>query len=198
MENIFENWSETKATLLEGLSPRKRKMLDPLLENQKETILKETAASGAVQAHDIAGYRKILLPVIRRIIPGTIASELVGVQPMSGPVGLVYSQRYTYAETMAHDPANSPFGGHDIAPGDEAFGNAKPIRQFYAGQAGGAVTAGASGIANPAAAEADIDGVSLADGSGWPSSSDSTTHSTGTDVFGDAHDGTLKVLVDVK
>lgn len=138
MEEMFENWGETKEALLEGLNPQQQSVVAPVLENQKSYVM-ESAAAGATQAHDIAGFRKILIPMIRRIIPGTIAMELVGVQPMQGPVGLVYSLRYRYREAMTHNAANSPFGGFDIADGDEAFGNqendatSQPIRAFYSG-----------------------------------------------------------------
>src|SRR5882672_423727 len=97
---LFENWSEVKEALLDGLSGSKKEIVGKLLENEKQHILTETAAAGAVQAHDIAGFRKILIPMIRRIIPGTIATELVGVQPMQGPVGLVYTMRYRYGESV--------------------------------------------------------------------------------------------------
>jgi hypothetical protein len=97
MDEMFENWSETKEALMEGLDAAQAKVVAPLLENQKDYVLAESAAGqphGSTAAHDIAGFRKILIPMIRRIIPGTIATELVGVQPMAGPVGLVYSLRY--------------------------------------------------------------------------------------------------------
>jgi len=132
MEELFENWSETKAALLEGLPGSKQSVVAPLLENKKNHLLAESAAGGAsgvTQAHDIAGFRKILIPMIRRIIPGTIATELVGVQPMSGPVGLVYTLRYRYAEAVTGDPARNPFNlPNDIGVNDEVFGNVSPIR----------------------------------------------------------------------
>ena len=97
---LFENWSEVKDALLEGLNGSKKEIVSTLLENEKNHILTETAAAGSVAAHDIAGFRKILIPIIRRIIPGTIATEIVGVQPMQGPVGLVYTMRYQYGEAV--------------------------------------------------------------------------------------------------
>lgn len=179
----FENWSEVKGILLEGLDNADlRKNVGQVLENQKQHILAETAAAGAVAAHDIAGFRKIMLPMIRRIIPGTIGTELVGVQAMKGPVDLVYSLRYKYGEAVnvpAAGTAGNPWtaNGSDgtIAAGSELFGNNPVLRQFYSGAAGAAVgdggaaqLAGASGIANPEAAEGDIDG--NASRGGWPSS----------------------------
>jgi len=185
MDEMFEKWGETKAALLEGLNPAQRKVVDPLLENQKAYVLNETAAAGAISANDVAGFRKILIPMIRRIIPGTIATELVGVQPMTGPVGLVYSLRYKYQEAVTIDANNSPFGGYNIAAGSEAFGtgdannpNGTPIRAFYSGQAtastgtgSGAQLAGASGLSSGEYPEADITGI--AEGGAWSSNENS-------------------------
>lgn len=183
MNDIFENWGETKAALLEGLSPAKQAVVGPLLENQKNQLLSETAAAGSVAAHDIAGFRKILIPMIRRIIPGTIATELVGVQPMSGPVGLVYTLRYRYAEAVSgvSPAARNPFGlPGAIAAGDEVFGNSSPIRSWYSGGAGAvagvadAQAAGASGIVDAGDTTTNITGGtgggSGATGDSWPSS----------------------------
>jgi hypothetical protein len=182
MDNsLFEHWDETKEALLDGLKQSQKEVVGPLLENQKKYLIQETAATGSIQAHDIANFRKTLLPMIRRIIPGTIASELVGVQPMSGPVGLVYTLRYRYEENMTHNAASSQFGGFDITSGDEAFGNASPVRQFYAGNTGAAQAAGASGI-DTAGGPADID-ATTAEGGAWESSSDVTSYASGTSDF---------------
>lgn len=182
MNELFENWSEIKESLLDDLTPQKRQIVGQLLENQKQHILQETAATGAVAANDVAGFRKILIPMIRRIIPGTIATEIVGVQPMQGPVGLVYTMRYKYGEAVAVPGAGTPgnpwtANGSDgtIAADSEMFGNNPVLRQFYSGAAGAAVgdggaaqPAGASGITNAAGDEANIQG--NASRGAWPSS----------------------------
>lgn len=191
---LTESWADAKATLLEGLTSVKRGIVDTLLENQREHILAETAAAGAVQSSDIAGYRKTLLPMIRRIIPGTIATEIVGVQPMKTPVAQVFSMRYKYAEAVTHTAARSAFGGNDIAAGDEAFGNAKALRQFYSGTIGAAQAAGASGITNVAGDEADIGAGTngTTTGEGWGSDVNSTTRVATTTLYGNAVDGALR------
>lgn len=172
MNELFENWSETKSALLEGLDASKQAIVAPLLENQKNHLLSESAAGGAgvTQAHDIAGFRKILIPMIRRIIPGTIASELVGVQPMAGPVGLVYTLRYRYAENVTGDATRNPFGGYNnIAADDEVFGNVSPIRSFYSSDIGADVVAGSSGIGSATYPEPVIP-AATANGQAFPSS----------------------------
>lgn len=182
MNELFENWSDVKETLLADLDPQKKQIVGTLLENQKQHILAESAASGAVAANDVAGFRKILIPMIRRIIPGTIATEIVGVQPMQGPVGLVYTMRYKYGEGVnvpAAGTAGNPWtaNGSDgtIAANAEMFGNNPVLRQFYSGNAGAVVgdggadqPAGASGITNAAADEASIQ--ANASRGAWPSS----------------------------
>lgn len=126
---LIENWQETKDALLEGLSGSKKSVMSTLLENQKRHLL-ETAGATAVVASDISGFQKISIPMIRRILPGTISSDLVGVQPMSGPVGLVYSLRFAFAENMtAQGPNTVP--ANDIAAGDEAFINNGKMKRFY-------------------------------------------------------------------
>lgn len=184
MNEMFENWSEVKETLLADLPAQQKQIVGTLLENEKQHILNESAAAGAVAAHDIAGFRKILIPMIRRIIPGTIATEIVGVQPMQGPVSLVYTMRYKYGETVtvpgagtAGNPwtANPALNDGRITANDEMFGNNPVLRQFYSGNAGAVVgdggadqPAGASGITNAAADEANIQGA--ASRGAWPSS----------------------------
>lgn len=152
----------------------------------------ETAAAGSMGANDIAGFRKILIPMIRRILPGTIATELVGVQPMTGPVGLVYTLRYKYNEAAVHTKGTADWGGtvESIAAGNEAFGNNPALRDFYSGGAGAlaapeAQAAGASGISdNPVG---NIPGA-VTSGAAWPSSL-TMNFATGTTSDGRIHGG---------
>jgi hypothetical protein len=113
MANLFEsNWSATKEALLEGLSGNRKNSLDVVLENTKRH-LSESATAGATGAGSVATLNKVMLPLIRRVMPSVIANELVGVQPMTGPVGQIHTLRVRYAETgggaTAGDEALSPF-----------------------------------------------------------------------------------------
>jgi hypothetical protein len=129
---LYENWQETKETLLEGLSESKKRILAPVLENQMQH-LQETAAAGTNSAGAIGNFQKIVIPMIRRIIPGTIATELVGVQPMSGPVGLVYSMRFLFAEAVT-GPVTTPSGldqAFSVSAGDEMWSNLGKMKRFY-------------------------------------------------------------------
>ena len=111
-DNLMENWSVTKEALTDGLSGTKKQVMESVLENTK-TYLSEAAGAGATQAGNIATLNKVILPVIRRVMPTVIANEIVGVQPMTGPVGQIHTLRVRYAETFdsatAGDEALSPF-----------------------------------------------------------------------------------------
>jgi len=116
-QNLFENWSVTKEALTDGLDGNKKVVMESVLENTK-SHLSEAAASGSTMAGNIATMNKVILPVIRRVMPTVIANELVGVQPMTGPVGQIHTLRVRYSESAAGvnagDEALSPF---DIARG---------------------------------------------------------------------------------
>ncbi len=111
-DNLMENWSETKTALTDGLSGTKKQVMETTLENTKR-YLAEAATTGATQAGNVATLNKVILPVIRRVMPTVIANEIVGVQPMTGPVGQIHTLRVRYAESfdsaVAGDEALSPF-----------------------------------------------------------------------------------------
>lgn len=182
LELLTEGWQETSAQLLEGLGD-KRDIVAPLLENARAMLLQETANVGQTSAANIANFRKTLLPMIRRIIPGTIATELVGVQPMSTPVSQVFTLRYRYAEDVQANNANSVFGGGNVTAGDEVFGNVPALRQFYSSTIGQGVPAGSSS-AQPGS-PGDIP-AATGQGYGWgaPAGADVTSYSTGDMNFG--------------
>jgi len=131
-QNLIESrWDETKDALLEGLSGTRRSTMGAVLENTKR-YLAESASAGATAAGNVATLNRVILPVIRRVMPTVIANEIVGVQPMTGPVGQIHTLRVRYAEdfTSSASPANGP--GTDTVTGDEALSPFK-IAQGYSG-----------------------------------------------------------------
>ena len=114
MANLFEsNWSATKDALMEGLQGQRKQTMDVVLENAKKMMVNEAATAGATGAGSVATLNKVMLPLIRRVMPSVIANELVGVQPMTGPVGQIHTLRVRYADTTgevgAGTEALSPF-----------------------------------------------------------------------------------------
>jgi len=124
-QNLFENWDVTKGALTDGLTGNKKVVMESVLENTK-SYLSESAASGSTMAGNIATMNKVILPVIRRVMPTVIANELVGVQPMTGPVGQIHTLRVRYSETAAGvnagDEALSPFAIAKGYSGDASTG----------------------------------------------------------------------------
>jgi len=109
---LNERWSETKEALLEGLQGNRRASMNVCLENTRK-YLAESATAGATSAGNVATLNRVILPVIRRVMPTVIANEIVGVQPMTGPVGQIHTLRVRYADSsdgiVAGDEALSPF-----------------------------------------------------------------------------------------
>ena len=126
-KTITENWESTKSALLEGLEGQKKETMSAVLENT-QTYLAEAATAGATGAGNVAALNKVILPVIRRVMPTVIANEIVGVQPMTGPVGQIHTLRVRYADSF-----NST-SGTDTTAGDEALSPFK-IAEGYSGAA---------------------------------------------------------------
>ena len=128
MSELLESrWQETKGALLEGLNGNKKAVMASTLENTRK-YLSEAASTGATAAGNIATLNRVILPVIRRVMPTVIANEIVGVQPMTGPVGQIHTLRVRYAETTndasaanvdttAGEEALSPFKGAEAYSG---------------------------------------------------------------------------------
>ena len=109
------------------MTGNKKTVMESVLENTK-SYLAETASSGTTMAGNVATLNKVILPVIRRVMPTVIANELVGVQPMTGPVGQIHTLRVRYSESaagvVAGDEALSPFAIAKGYSGDATNGTA--------------------------------------------------------------------------
>jgi hypothetical protein len=128
MSELLESrWQDTKSALLEGLDGNKKAVMGVTLENTKK-YLAESATAGATSAGNVATLNRVILPVIRRVMPTVIANELVGVQPMTGPVGQIHTLRVRYADSAddatAGEEALSPFKIAIGYSGDEAGSDA--------------------------------------------------------------------------
>jgi hypothetical protein len=115
-ELLESRWGETKEALMEGLNGTKRNSMSVILENTRK-YLKENASSGSTAAGNIATLNRVILPVIRRVMPTVIANELVGVQPMTGPVGQIHTLRVRYAQSLTDTSA----AGTSVTAGQEAL-----------------------------------------------------------------------------
>jgi len=131
---LESRWGETKEALLEGLQGSRRTSMAVILENTRKHLV-ENATAGATQASNVASLNRVILPVIRRVMPTVIANEIIGVQPMTGPVAQIHTLRVRYAESMtdssgfatsttAGDEMLSPFKIAVAYSGDSSTGRA--------------------------------------------------------------------------
>ena len=103
---LVEKWSRTG--LLRGLAETKRENMARLLENQTAELLREqssigTGAGGGSASGDLRGFSNIAFPIVRRVFGGLVANELVSIQPMSLPSGLLFYLDYTYGSNVGGD-----------------------------------------------------------------------------------------------
>ena len=129
---LESRWGETKEALLEGLKGTRRSTMGVILENTKKQLLAESSA-GTTTAGNIATLNRVILPVIRRVMPTVIANELVGVQPMTGPVGQIHTLRVRYAQSLT----DNSLAQTSVTAGEEALSPFK-IAQAYSATAAGA------------------------------------------------------------
>ena len=129
-ELLTGRWNETKEALLEGLQGTRKSTMAVTLENTRK-YLAESATAGATSAGNVATLNRVILPVIRRVMPTVIANELVGVQPLTGPVGQIHTLRVRYSDTssgagvVAGEEAFSPFKIAEAYSGNQNSGNPK-------------------------------------------------------------------------
>jgi hypothetical protein len=104
-KRLVEKWSRTG--LLRGMEEVNRENMATLLENQAAQVLRESNTMGS---DAVGGFTNIAFPIVRRVFGGLVANELVSIQPMSLPSGLLFYLDYTYGSNA---------GGAGAGAGDE-------------------------------------------------------------------------------
>ena len=109
---LLEKWERTG--LLEGITDeQKRQGMARLLENQAAQLLKE---SSSMAAGDVEGFASVAFPIVRRVFGGLIANDLVSVQPMSLPSGLIFFLDFTSnTPKLGYEADASLYGGGVVA-----------------------------------------------------------------------------------
>ena len=117
---LLNKWEQTG--LLEGLgNDVDKNNMARLLENQAKQLLKEAASSMA--GSDVEGFAAVAFPIVRRVFGGLIANDLVSVQPMSLPSGLIFFLDFTFGGTdsgstrLGNTTTDSLYGGGVVGQG---------------------------------------------------------------------------------
>jgi hypothetical protein len=111
---LLSKWEKTG--LLEGLkNDTSRNGMARLLENQAKQLLKEASS---MAAGDVEGFASVAFPLVRRVFGGLLANDLVSVQPMSLPSGLIFFLDFTYnSARLGQTKDDSVYGGNVVAKG---------------------------------------------------------------------------------
>ena len=131
-EQLQEKWKPLLE--YEGLEsikdPHRKAVTAVLLENQEKfmkesssfetggSLLSEAAPTNSVSNGGVSNFDPVLISLIRRSMPNLIAYDLAGVQPMSGPTGLIFAMRSRYqtqsgTEAFYNEP-DSAFSGQNF------------------------------------------------------------------------------------
>ena len=114
-QRIHSKWAKTG--LLEGLDQKRGAMVARLMENQLMQFLREASSTA-----DIIGFQNVAFPIVRRVFAGLIANELVSVQPMSLPSGLLFYMDYRYDSVKGGNQAD------DFTVGGSLFGDRNTLQ----------------------------------------------------------------------
>jgi hypothetical protein len=133
---LLDKWEKTG--LLEGLDNDSTKAsMSRLLENQAKELLREASS---MAAGDVQGFAAVAFPIVRRVFGSLVANDLISVQPMSLPSGLIFFLDFTLSNArLDQGQDTSLYGGgvvgHQITGGVKLGGGADGAnaeRSFYA------------------------------------------------------------------
>ena len=114
-KRLVEKW--TRTGLLRGLDDVNRENMSQLLENQASQLLRESNTLGS---EAVKGFTSIAFPIVRRVFGGLVANELVSIQPMSLPSGLLFYLDYTYGSNVG---GSSTSGTATYKQGESIYNN---------------------------------------------------------------------------
>jgi len=132
---LLSKWEKTG--LLEGLADERQKHgMASLLENQAKELLREASTMAGSPTGDVEGFASVAFPIVRRVFGGLIANDLVSVQPMSLPSGLIFFLDFTHTNSrLDYAAGESVFGGGVVASqitGGVSLAGNEAEQSFYA------------------------------------------------------------------
>ena len=148
-DKLIEKWApvlneETAGTIKDH---HRKAVTAAILENQEIAFNEEamlTEAAPTNNTTNAANWNPVLIALVRRAMPNLMAYDMCGVQPMSGPTGLIFAMKSTYETTKA-----------GVSAGDEAFFDEAAVGFSGDSATTGNGTAGPSGLVGLADGNAD-------------------------------------------
>ena len=169
---LLTKWEKTG--LLEGIdNERHRQSMARLLENQAKELLRE---STSMSAGSVDGFAAVAFPIVRRVFAGLIANDLVSVQPMSLPSGLIFFLDFTFSDDLGSGTttgklgnlANKSIYGTDRV-GAEITGGVDLVSANKGDLSGPRMSARGYSYASPSGSDATVDALWLTGAAIFPS-----------------------------
>ena len=149
-QHLMEKWDAviSHAELPQIKDAYKRQVTAQLLENQEKALMEEKQAlweapanamgggfsgqvNGANANANLAGYDPILISLVRRAMPNLMAYDVCGVQPMTGPTGLIFAMKSNYTSQGSTEAlfneADTDFAGSSLT----AHAGSNPVGTPY-------------------------------------------------------------------
>lgn len=101
-DRLLKKWSP----FLEGIEDEYTVENTAILLENEARYLTEAPGDGHLQTGDVQGLQKIMLPIVRRVFPNLIANNLVSVQPIAAPSGIIFYLKYQFGTERPGLPAN--------------------------------------------------------------------------------------------
>lgn len=123
VKRLVHKWNKTG--LLRGLDELEKENMARLLENQAAEVLREgnslsTGGGSLTSSGQVRGFSNVAFPVVRRVFAGLVANELVSIQPMSLPSGLLFYLDFTYGNNVGGEASATDTV---YRAGDSIYGN---------------------------------------------------------------------------
>ena len=139
---LVSKW--TRTGLLRGLNENKRESMARMLENQAAQLLREANTLGASNGgSNIDGFSNIAFPIVRRVFGGLVANELVSIQPMSLPSGLLFYLDYTYGSSVGGELSGVDEGNESLASVASSYSSGQSL---YGSPSGSSIRSGADAV----------------------------------------------------
>ena len=137
-DRLVEKWApvlneESAGTIRDA---HRRAVTAAVLENQEIALKEEAILNETTNAASVANWNPVLIALVRRAMPNLVAYDICGVQPMTGPTGLIFAMKSEFQKTKA-----------GVSVGDEALFNEAPVGYSGDSSTTGNGSLGPSGLA---------------------------------------------------
>ena len=137
-DKLVEKWAPVLESEAAGSiqDAHRRAVTAAVLENQEIALKEEGMLNETTVTGNSANWNPVLIALVRRAMPNLVAYDICGVQPMTGPTGLIFAMKSTFQKTKA-----------GVSNGDEALFNEAPVGYSGDSSTTGNGSLGPSGLA---------------------------------------------------